>query len=1278
MLTRSLTASFLTVLLFFFFSIAQAQPDVLAYAGGFGKERFNAVFELSDGTVLIGGSATSLNWIPPSVPRIVLSPDNIQNNLSTSNQFAYILHVSSDYQTILRVLHLPSGAADDITHIKTNTPIGQPTGDLFISGTIQFNAGGSRIGGYFLAKLNANFISGIPSGFTWTRSIWATGLHKSRQPWDVGADGRVVYVSGESLGNEECRIQKLRFDGQNNDLVNGWTTHIASHISDGTILQGEWTPASNNPNYVPFESMINMRSGRCSLRSWKNNEYTASIPDENGNTKQGQWPLDLFYSDSCNVQFPGSTQGGPGYTGYRRANAATPYVGGIAVDKLNNDIYIGACYQSQTSGGQPDFEPFVLAYNGNGDKKWWVRLYRETLAQSPPDQYIDGLVIDYALPTTQRTLIVLARQHGNAVNGFFAGDAIVNNPLHPTGTNTFQSRFTGTNGNIHVSWLGKYRLTDGALLYSTYVSGFFGTSTGLSGVGTVTNAPNWPNHNTGNADISDTRGEITLKTDTEGKIYVLLRTRGFTTTRNGYQQQEPPVVPSGSRDSWGDYIVVYANDLRTIHYSSMLSGEWNRTEPNAANPSIGGDNIDLKDVFPTSRGLLVVGFHRDVNNDGTPDGNAIPFSYQLNKQIPPAVALPAVVPPWGKNNLLVNDSENAVFGRLTFAKSTVVADFQTSPVNGACINSPVTFIDRSFSAAGIASWSWNFGSGASPATSTLQNPVVQWTTAGVKTIVLTVTDSNAVTSSDTLLYTISTAPNAVFTFTGATSPAPTTLNFNGPVGVNVTYLWSILNPQTGITTNYNTQNTSHLFPTGGVGTNYPVTLTVSNGFCQASTTQNISISGGPGPVNASFTANGSLTSIAVCPQQEVTFAIVNNANITSYRWFFGQNAVPSSATTQGPHIVRYATPGVQTVTLTVSNGITQVVSSYDIIVTVPATPSFTIAGNPLLVPTVLTFSASDPTATSYNWTFGTPYDTLNNTGTGFSVTNLYNIPGDYIVTLTTVTGPGCVASSTQPITIGNTLIGPFANFYFAPSGGACVNNIVTITEVATGGFSAGAPTFEWDFGQNAIPQKHFNYTPPPVRWTTPGQKIVTLRIGGSKVKSQIYTVFPYPNAGFNVDTGSIACSSPLPRLLSFRPVQAAGNVYSWDFDSQTSPGVLVSTSSSPTNIPFAIARKYAIRLLVTNNGCQSVNVQNYTVSTNTCAQPALSAGISIEPSRAGCATNEYVVRSTSTGSIASYNWTGVAITGAGPSTVSLLPGQTISLTVNDTFGASDSITVTVP
>ncbi len=1261
----------------FFSSSAIAQPDILAYAGGNGRERFNSVIQLSDGTVLVAGTASNLSWIPVSVPRIQLPADSIRNELSTSQNFAFILHLSADLQNILRVVHLPQGAADDIFHIKTTSLPGQPTGDLYISGNINYTESAGRTGGYFLARLNNNFVSGIPSGFNWARNIWAEGLHKTRQPWDVGNDGRVVYVTGQSYAQDFCAIYRLAPDGSRNEVVNGWTTHNSSHIVDGTTLLGEWTPAYSNSQYVPFESLINLKAGRCSMRSWKFNEYNQLINDENGSTKRGLWPLDFFYADSCNVTFPGSTQGGPGYTGYRQANNPTPYVGGVAVDRITNHMYFGASYQSQTSGGQPDFEPFVLAYDNNGNRKWWVRLYRETTSQSPPDQYVDGLAVDYATPGANRSLIVLGRQHGNATNAFFAGNSIVNNPLHPLGTATFHSAFTGTNGNIHVSWLGKYRLNDGILLYSSYVAGFFGTG-GIAGIGSIAEAPNWPAHNLGSADLSDTRGEINIKTDVNGNIYLTLRSRGFITTRNGFQQQEPPVLPANKRDSWGDYVVVYSPDLRNMIYSSMLSGEWNRTEPNPGNPSSGGNNIDITDVCPYQGGVLVVGFHQDANNDNRPDGALMPFSYQLNKQIAGAAIVPSVTPAWGRDTLFANDGESALFGRLTFAKS-INANIQVSPIAGACINTPVNFSDQSFSNSGIATRLWNFGAGATPATSTLANPIVQWATAGIKTVILTVTDSASQTASDTLFFNVTGFPPSAFTFTGATSPAPTTLNFNGPAGANLVYQWSITDPVTGTVTNYGLQNPSHLFNTGGAGTVYPVTLTVSNAFCSSSSTQNINITGGPGAISAGFTVNGSAGTTNVCIGQTVTFTATNTANVTSFLWFFGDNAVPSSATTAGPHQVTYTSGGVQNTVLTVGNGQSFVSNNINVNVSNQGDASFTFTGNLTATPTVLNFTANDPGATGHLWNFGTPYDTANNSAIGFSASNLYTIPGEYIVRLTTTNAFGCLSTTTQTITIGNVLLNPQANFYFAPSSGACVGNLVTISEVATGGQSAGAPTFEWHFGEGATPQSHLGYTPPPVIWSTPGLKIVTLRVGNSRVKSQTYRISNYPSAAFTIDTVTSNCGSPLPRRLSFKPVSGSGLTYRWDFDFQANPGTMTSTSSYPRNIQFITARKYAVRLEVNSNGCKSVSVKNITINASNCVQPSLSAGISIQPSRDGCASNSYIISSTSTGSINSYTWTGIGLSGPGPQTFTgLVSGAVISLTVTDTFGGSDTISVTIP
>lgn len=69
----------------------------------------------------------------------------------------------------------------------------------------------------------------------------------------------------------------------------------------------------------------------------------------------------------------------------------------------------------------------------------------------------------------------------------------------------------------------------------------------------------------------------------------------------------------------------------------------------------------------------------------------------------------------------------------------ISANFFSSE-NAICVNAPVDFFDNS---TGATSWSWNFGSGASPATSTLENPTgVTYSTPGLKTVYLQVSGPN--------------------------------------------------------------------------------------------------------------------------------------------------------------------------------------------------------------------------------------------------------------------------------------------------------------------------------------------------------------------------------------------------------------------------------------------------------------------------------------------------------------------------------------------------------
>jgi|GEM_PF-2329145 len=1290
---------FFPALFFLIARLGYAQQDIVAYAGNSGTERFNTVLQLSDSTYLVGGSATNLNWISngagnPAVQQIQLDRGNIRNDRSTRRKFGFILHISKDLRTILRVLYFNQGDVEDVRHIKTNTIPGATTGDIFISGNIEYTERSpsgplpGRYNGYYLAKLDNNFVNGIPGGLSWSFNVWATGAHKIRQPWDVGKDGKVVYVQGEDNGTDWCAIYRRRANGSGTDIVTDWTTHSGTNILDGSTATGEWTPAYSNPQVKPTESLVNLKLGRCSLRSWTAADYSAVYNDENGTTKRGRWPLDYYFNSECNTTFPGATQTVPGYTGYQPGASQTATVGGIAVDKETNDIYFGASFPSVTSTGQPDVEPFVMAYTSTGARKWWARLYQETAAQSPPNQLIEGLTIDYA--GTQKSVLVLARQQGNTSKGLWAGNTIQNNPLLPFGTATFTQQFTGTNNNMYTSWLGKYRASSGDLLYSTYVAGFFGSSAGIdaSSVGSVAEATDFPSHNKGWPDLSDTQSEIDVKTDATGRVYLLIRSRGFTTTNRAYQKQESPVpnlLTSNRRDTWGDYVVVYEPDLKKLVYSSMLTGEWNRKENDASRGSVGGGNTDLVGLFPWKGGVTIVGFHQDLNGDAIPDGNSIPFYYQYGSPLP-NLTFPAFTPTWGKNTLRNDDGETAILARLTFTKN-VRADFKVTPDGGACTNTTVSFTDLSYADAGILDYSWNFGTGANPATSTAKNPTVQWNSVGEKTVSLRVRDRNGLSDTRTVTYFVDQAPSAAFTYTGSTGPAPASITFQGPAGIGLTYLWEITNPVTGVVTTYSTVNPNHIFTVGGTpGTSYPVKLTVSKGACTQTSTQTITITAGPGPLRPEFTVNGSATPPTACIGQAVTFRQPNTANATTWSWSFGDGAVPASATTVGPHQVIYTTPGPKTATLLVGNSSNTATYEVNFGVAAAPTASFKYVQNSPNAPASINFIADEPTASSYQWDFGNPDGTGSKTASGRTVNNRnFNEPGTFAVALTVTSTNGCRSTYYETITIGNANTNaPQSDFSFGPATGACVNNKVSIIEMASGGQSTSSSNFSWNFGRDAQPATSSSYKPPLVYWTTPGKKVITLTVnsgGQITVKSQVYEIFPYPTANFSIDAANSNCAAA-PYEVAFSPVLGSGNLYQWNFGASANP--TTSTSASP-KVTFSADGTYPIGLTVINNGCRAVSVKNIQVGSGACSVPSLSAGISLQPSRAGCASNEYVVQSTSTGNITNsgYTWTfpgnpSVTKTGPGPKTLILNSGDVVSLRVQDQNGRIDNISITVP
>ena len=620
---------------------------------------FRSVLELSDGTVVVAGDAGDaaqfqalVRNIPPAEQFVLNVPAASIDNSAGTGRVGFLLHLSHDLSQQLDVESFPAGAVENIRHIKATNTVGTRTGVLYISGALKNTRWSVTNGGYFVARLDNNYVKrgAAPQSLVWARTIDASGDYVDNQPWDVGSDGRVVYVLGEPFGANWCAAARLRADGTD-DIVPDWRYHRAvctaaavtpngTRLNPGDTYEGEWTPATGIPGLTPLLSEIVFKStGRIQLRSWNVADYSALTPDGNGNLKKGKWPMDVFYNAPGDVTNPNKNRYGPGYTGYSLGAAATQRVDAVTIDRRTNAIYFGFSIQSKLPGGNPDFEPAVMAMTSTGALSWWSRLYHElasdnkTTLNSTPDQYIDGLAVD----PKSGALVVLARCHGNNTNNYWAGNAVVARP----GVGGFQNTFTGTNGNIHISWLGKLALSTGALSCATYVADYDYNLAGTD-PGTPYADPNldgWPSHNAGWPQLNTTRCQNDITVDPQGNVYVLGIGRRPLTTRTAFQKGSHVSTQQGA---WSAWVRVFAPDLSTLVYSSLLSGQW------SLSTGAGGGNTDLWGVYPTAGGVLVAGRHQADAATGAASGNPIPT---------------ANVPTWGT---ALPSGESAILARLAF------------------------------------------------------------------------------------------------------------------------------------------------------------------------------------------------------------------------------------------------------------------------------------------------------------------------------------------------------------------------------------------------------------------------------------------------------------------------------------------------------------------------------------------------------------------------------------------------------------------------------------
>lgn len=588
---RTIIFPFLSVflaLMYFFasFVVAGPQENVVAYAGGSGNDAFQHVHVLSNGDLLIAGKSDSLDWLPEGIKRVPLSADSIQSE--DPEHIGVLLHLSSDARTVKQVLYFPQKTVGDISRIRSTEVPGQPTGSIYISGRRTLPQGTDpRNDGYFIAKLDGNFVDRPVTGLEWTINIKApprkasgykgSSSYKDIQPWDVGSDGRVIYGTGSEYDFDWASIEAVNSSGQ-------------------PMIMPDW------PAQEGGRSFIALKAGRDgSLRSRTQEDFDFRTMDENGNPgRKGKFPDDYYFS--------GPNLKGPGYTGYRISDKPTQRLGQLAIDRRNNYLYFGYSTQTRLPNGNPDFEPAIVCMTDTGKLLWWARGYQEIerpvenpkkdqdSINSPPDQYVEAVAIDYK----NDRLVALLRCHGNGVINFWQGDKLKANP----NAESFQKRFTGKNGNIHISWIGKFGLNDGVIYNATYMAELTDNAKvqgQLMGL-----LEGWPNPNAGWPDVNTTRAVEELSVLPDGSPLVIAMGRRVFTTRNAQMQM---VKPGDGQSAWSMFVRTYAPDLSTITYSTILRAPW---EP-ATGKSTGGE-IKIFHAQWAGDKIVVVGQHQTAES----------------------------------------------------------------------------------------------------------------------------------------------------------------------------------------------------------------------------------------------------------------------------------------------------------------------------------------------------------------------------------------------------------------------------------------------------------------------------------------------------------------------------------------------------------------------------------------------------------------------------------------------------------------------------------------
>jgi YD repeat-containing protein len=475
-------------------------------------------------------------------------------------------------------------------------------------------------------------------------------------------------------------------------------------------------------------------------------------------------------------------------------------------------------------------------------------------------------------------------------------------------------------------------------------------------------------------------------------------------------------------------------------------------------------------------------------------------------------------------NLTVWDNQSCsnTTSRLVQVYANPVANFTAPSV---CNGTPTQFTDLSQKGSGnIDNWTWNFGDGFYNFT---QHPAHTYAGPGVYLLTLTVKDTNGCENTTIKNVTVSSNPDANFTFINAcfcrnVSFTNTTVNGTPPYN----FSWDFDND--GV---YELVGTAYANPTWHYNASGPHTarLYVEDDVgCSDEITKNVTVWENP-------IANFTFTRVCFCTDTQFNDTSTGGTGSYSYKWDFGDG---NTSTARDP-IYHFATPGNKTVTLNITDANN---------CTNETTKEVQVYSNPVVNFTATTPCLCGDTQFNPSVSGGTPsysylWDFDNNGVWDSSLSNPtyhFNISGTHPVKLNVTDANGCTNETTKNVTV---YANPTVDFVVTD---VCYCTGTYFVDISVAGDGEIVSWF-WDFG-DGVGTSDAQY--PEWHYASPGIYQVNLTVWDnqscSNTTSRLVRVYANPVADFE------ATKVKIGEDTEFTSTVTGGTPpynYSWDFDS---------------------------------------------------------------------------------------------------------------------------------